>query len=110
MDQFADLPFPAGGVSTEWDFSGQAPRSTPLGLNVRVFEPLSFRGRGGSRAGLSKFIAQQLAPGHFVVQHLNTVTIASEAAIPIPALDPGSPDVVVDPSDPGPPESWGTGP
>jgi hypothetical protein len=43
--------------------------TTPVGVNVRGYEPLSQRRRGGSRAGLSQYIPQQMN-GQYLVQCL----------------------------------------
>jgi hypothetical protein len=45
-------------------------RTTPLGINVRGFEPEENRKRGGSRPGLSRFIPAPLVAG-WLVQNLN---------------------------------------
>lgn len=105
-DNYIEAPFPMSGVDLGRGISGQAQRTTPVGVNVRVFEPLSFRGRGGSRPGFSKFITQQL---NGLIQELNLVVYADSSALPIPALDDPPPDLFTDPSTPGPPSSWGTG-
>jgi hypothetical protein len=36
--------------------------TTARGVNVRAFETLTGRARGGSRAGLTKFIDEQVVP------------------------------------------------
>ena len=46
--------------------------STPSGINVRGFEPLENRSRGGSRPGLSKYIPVQ-ASGSWVLQSLGLI-------------------------------------
>lgn len=50
-------------------FSEQPPETTPVGNNCRVFEMLTQRGRGGSRAGYSRYIPAQVS-GNNPVQHL----------------------------------------
>jgi hypothetical protein len=46
-------------------------RGTPLGINVRGFEPIQNRKRGGSRCGLSQYIPAQLPGGTYIIQGLN---------------------------------------
>lgn len=62
----------------------QRPRTTTVGNNVRSFDALTLRMRGGSRGGLTPFFGagstQQVA-GTFLVQHLNTIVTVSRAAL-----------------------------
>lgn len=111
---FADLTFPERGIDVSSGFADQRPGTTPVGVNVVVWEPLTDRGRGGSRPGCQKYVGSQLPPGGKVVQHLNIVVLASAdftlANFDPPLLDPvtGLPPVD-DPSSPGPPTTWGWG-
>src|SRR5262245_22119952 len=61
-DTFNDLPFPAKGIDRSQGFGTQPDGSTILGTNVRVFEPLTQRGRGGSRPGLRRYIGVSVPP------------------------------------------------
>lgn len=55
--QYREMPFPLGGVDVSDAFDQQRAGTTPIGINVRAFEPSSFRGRGGSRCGLSRYLS-----------------------------------------------------
>jgi hypothetical protein len=82
-EDFKDLHFPKAGIDLSMGFSkqpnrpvgqnGEYARTTPTGLNVRSFEPATNRMRGGSRTGLSKYIATQVSGIVFIVQDLNLV-------------------------------------
>lgn len=62
-DAYADVQFPLSGIdrSDRYDATKAAPlaasRTTQLGVNVRAFEAMTGRGRGGSRPGIVKYIA-----------------------------------------------------
>ena len=59
----ADAQFPLAGIDRSAAFDQQpkraalVSRTTVLGVNVRSFECITGRGRGGSRPGLAKYIA-----------------------------------------------------
>lgn len=72
-ENFVDLYFPERGVNDTHSLSFMPQGFTPVGYNVRVYEALTGRGRGGSRSGLSKFIDAQHS-GAEEIQHLNTIT------------------------------------
>ena len=55
-EQFADLEFPVQGIDVTTEFELQRDGTTPMGVNVRAFEPTTGRCRGGTRSGLSRFI------------------------------------------------------
>ncbi len=69
---FADLTFPLHGLDNTNEFEIQRPGTTPVGENVRAFEPLTGRGRGGARPGLSRYI-DDLVNGISLIQHLDIV-------------------------------------
>ena len=64
-DTYADVQFPLAGIDRSARFDTQKSKSspsgvsktTPRGVNVRSFESLTGRGRGGSRPGVVKYIA-----------------------------------------------------
>lgn len=64
-ETFADIRFPLAGIDSSDRYDSPPSKSSPLGVskttqvgvNVRSFESLTGRGRGGSRAGLVKYIA-----------------------------------------------------
>jgi hypothetical protein len=72
-DQYADFLFPVNGLDLYQSFMNQRPGTTPVGLNVRAYEPGTQRARGGARPGLSKWIPPQLPSGAHVIQHLNYI-------------------------------------
>jgi hypothetical protein len=85
-EQLVEMGFPVGGidVSAAWcrqpshqimtNPAGQAVMgpSTPTGQNVRGFDPSTNRLRGGSRGGVTKYIAQAVNP-NFIVSDLALV-------------------------------------
>lgn len=54
-DELQPLPFPDKGLDLSQPLSAQPPRTTPIGQNVRWFEVLTQRGRGGARPGIIKY-------------------------------------------------------
>lgn len=75
QESFADLHFPLAGVDLSSGFgkqprrpvgSGEYARTTPLGQNVRAFEPSSKRARGGQRAGLARYVAARASGSNFI--------------------------------------------
>ena len=96
-EQFVDLLWPAGGVDVSTEYEDQNQLSTPLGVNVRTFEPTQNRARGGQRSGLTKYIAA-LVGGPNKIQHLNSIVDPSAMAL-LAAFDPlGGGAGVPDPS------------
>src|SRR5271168_3261881 len=75
--QISELLFPINGVAVNIALETQIPDTTPIGVNVRAFEPQSLRARGGARQGLSKYIPQQLPltphSGPLAIQNLTLV-------------------------------------
>lgn len=78
-DQFVDMHFPLAGIDLSQPFSkqptrqladGSYTRTTPLGQNVRAFDTLSQRLRGGSRPGLSKYVKAAVV-AEWIIQELN---------------------------------------
>ncbi len=78
QDQYSELQFPLNGLYLATENETPPPNTTPVGSNVRTFETLTGRGRGGSRPGLKQYIPDQLIPG-VKVQHL-AVIIDPQAA------------------------------
>jgi hypothetical protein len=54
--QIVDQFFPISGVDVSVALESQTPDTTSVGTNVRAFEPVTQRARGGSRAGISRYI------------------------------------------------------
>lgn len=72
MSDPLEVQFPLAGVNVATEFELQPDLTTPVGVNVRAYEPLTQRGRGGSRPGLVKYNVQ-LPNGPHLIQHLNIV-------------------------------------
>lgn len=106
-DQILPIDFPTYGVDMSLGLSEQRPQTCAVGTNVRLYEPVSLRSRGGSRPGTIQYIPGQVSGTH-LIQMLNTVVYASYAGL-APVIPTGNPPVVDDPSSPGSPGSWGTG-
>lgn len=58
----SQLSFPVLGVDEQRSYSRQRPGTAPDCLNVRVFDPLTDRARGGSRPGIAKVYAVNYSP------------------------------------------------
>lgn len=71
-ETFVDLPFPTKGIDLSAAFGLQAQGTTPVGQNVRAFDPLTARARGGQRPGLLKYIGLPVSFGN-LIQDLNVV-------------------------------------
>jgi hypothetical protein len=99
-DQFADLLFPMKGLDISVEFELQPPGTTDAGTNVRAFEPLTGRARGGSRPGQAKYVTPQLPTGAEVVQLLDTIVDPTVDALLTSFDDPGfnGDTVILDPS------------
>lgn len=61
QSQFVDMTFPRSGIDVSTGYAMQRTGTTPVGLNVRTFEPATNRARGGQRPGLSKYITTRPA-------------------------------------------------
>lgn len=55
-----DLPFPVNGLNTGHAYSNQPPLTSPDEQNVRSYDPILDRLRGGQRDGISKFFPNQI--------------------------------------------------
>lgn len=112
-DTLAELYFPSLGLDLSGSYARQRLGTTPIGVNVRTFDPRLDRARGGSRAGLIAF-ADQIPEGDELIQHLNVVVLCTTESL-LDADPPDDPDPITglppidDPSSPGLPIRWGTG-
>lgn len=88
-EAYTEMHFPLAGVDLSRAFCDQRPRevapglwsrSTPAGLNVRGYEATALRLRGGSRAGLSKYVPDAVV-ADWVVQDL--AVIVSTGTTPV---------------------------
>lgn len=80
-DTYAEMPFPSRGLDESAGFQVQRPLTTPVGKNVRTYEPMSDRARGGSRFGLSRVPLARLPTGHALVQNLNFIVDSRAEAL-----------------------------
>jgi hypothetical protein len=51
-----EAPFPSHGLNLISEHESQPPGTAVQGVNVRAYEALTQRNRGGSRPGLSRYI------------------------------------------------------
>lgn len=90
-ERFTDIRFPILGIDVSQELESQRPGTTPSGDNVRTFEKITYRGRGGVRPGLSKFLNDQVAPipdsNPQPIQNLTVVIDPSGALFPFPFND-----------------------
>jgi hypothetical protein len=78
--QDIDLEFPQHGIAVDAPISEQQPGTTRRGVNVRFHEAMTLRGRGGSRAGISKTIDAQVN-GANAIQGMGIVVRADGNAL-----------------------------
>lgn len=80
MDDFyPSAQFPFLGVDVAWQNETQPPGTSPVGRNVRAFDRVQ-RMRGGSRAGLSRFLNERVN-GEAPIQMLATIVSVDAEAI-----------------------------
>jgi hypothetical protein len=87
-ESMQELLFPLLGINLSMEFELQPQGTCAVGSNVRGYEPLTSRARGGSRPGLSKYINQQVS-GPNKIQHLNYVVDPDASAL-ITSNDPAA--------------------
>lgn len=92
-EQFVDLLFPISGVDVSAEFEKQRQATCAVGVNVRAFDPLTNRARGGSRVGLSRYLLDQIGGGANVFQELTLLVDPQAQAVGIsfpdvPFFDP----------------------
>lgn len=111
-EQLADFEFPLGGINLLTEFQEQPPGTTPISINCRGINPDSLRARGGSRAGLSKYITDVIpadATQTLQIQHLAVIVDPQAEALGQKFFVPDD-TWVEDPLNPGtwiPPGGWG---
>lgn len=79
-DNYLEMAFPVFGVDISTEFELQPKQTTPVGLNVRGFEPTTQRSRGGNRPGIGKYIAATVNGPH-LIQLLDIVIDPTEPAL-----------------------------
>jgi hypothetical protein len=82
MPQSQEVPsaFPVGGVDVSCEFARQPAGTTADASNVRGYETLEDRLRGGSRAGLAKWIDARVN-GDALIQHLTVLVDPTTLAL-----------------------------
>lgn len=98
VETFQDLHFPKAGVDRAGAFGrqpnrpgrdGTYMRTTASALNVRGFDPVSLRDRGGSRPGLTKFINATVSGTTFIVQMLDVIVTTSQSGATVQTSQSG---------------------
>lgn len=79
IEQPAYMDFPFKGIDVSQAYSRQSQGTTPVGINVRAYEALTQRMRGGSRPGLKKYISTKPG-GASVIQDLNSIVTVGISA------------------------------
>ncbi len=92
-EQLVNFVFPSQGLDLTAEFELQRQGTTPVGQNVRFFESLTQRGRGGSRPGIAQYVPQQVS-GSNLIQHLNYIVDPQADALgttqdPLDGYSPG---------------------
>lgn len=88
--EYKDIHFPKAGLDVSRAFDKQPnrhvgpakddyARTTPIGVNVRGWEAMTKRNRGGSRPGLSKYIRSAVVLD-WILQDLNVIVISDSTA------------------------------
>lgn len=80
QDDLKEMVFPSGGLNLVQPSFIVRAETSELAENVRFFESLTKRGRGGSRPGISKFIDEQVSGNH-AIQHLAAIVTVDEELI-----------------------------
>jgi hypothetical protein len=94
-ESFVDLPFPVKGIDVATELEHQPPQTTPVGVNVRAFEPSTQRARGGARPGLVEYLNTQVAGFASKIQHLNVIVDPTTDAL---TSEDDTGDTIEDPS------------
>ena len=80
-DTFSELLFPSFGIDNSLSqYDGKRTGTTQLAANVRTYESITQRGRGGSRSGLTRYPNAKVGGLTTQIQHLTTmVTVSGDA-------------------------------
>lgn len=82
-DSFVEMRFPLAGIDLSMGYErqpnrpigdGSYARTTPVGQNVRAWDPVTQRARGAQRAGLAKYVATQVNGSGQLVQGLACIS------------------------------------
>ncbi len=74
----ASLPFPYHGIDKGRNIPDQPEHTSPAMNNMRSFDVLGNRMRGGQRPGLSKLYTQQIASVAGPIVAICSVTVTSQ--------------------------------
>ena len=96
-EALVDLQFPLQGVDISGEFGQQRQGTTPVGSNVRAMDPSTFRLRGASRPGLSKYLPVRVGGLTSVIQHLAVIVDPTVDAL-LDDFDSEDDDATEDPS------------
>jgi hypothetical protein len=91
-ESIEEASFPSHGINLVQEFEQQPQGTTPLGTNVRAYEALTQRNRGGSRPGIVPYINSQVGGLSSVIQHLNLIVDPTTDALLIDDPVDGIPD------------------
>lgn len=92
------VQFPLRGLFTAAPYDAQPDGTAPAAANVRAFDTLAGRMRGGSRPGIARHIDQDLGG---LIQNLNSIVLPSATALGISFDDVPILDVSFQITDPG---------
>lgn len=95
-DQEMGVLFPTAGLDVTCEFGRQPFGTAAAGSNVRSYDPILSRARGGSRPGLSKLLADRVN-GLAAVQHLSVLVDPQAEALNADS-DNQLPGYILDPS------------
>ncbi len=87
-DQDVAIVFPVVGVDKSTEFQRQPPDTSASASNVRSFDTIADRARGGSRHGLSKIVDERLN-GVALIQHLCVLVDPTTAALSVNTIPEG---------------------
>lgn len=78
--QVVELTFPFNGLNENISTRRPIEDTTPDALNVRPYDPIDNRKRGGQRPGTDKYVAAQLN-GNNAIQRIDQLTVAFDPAL-----------------------------
>lgn len=79
-EQMEEMLFPEKGIDVHYQEEMRTPDTTGMGNNVRAYESLTQRNRGGMRAGITKYMQGQVS-GTNLIQHITSITTTSGEAL-----------------------------
>lgn len=79
-EQLEEMLFPEKGIDLHFQEEMRTPDTANMGNNVRAYESLTQRNRGGQRAGISKYMHSQVS-GDNLIQHITSIVSTSGEAL-----------------------------